>query len=480
MARGEEIGYNDIKTMAEFEIRQTLKTIQKLALTLQMRQSLHILQLPTMELRNLITQELESNPMLEEIEVATEAEEDTSRSEEKIEESLPPEIRELVEEDGDWRSYLSQAIADDEKRAYQESLITTPVSPQEELFRQLKVVIHDRPRLEIGEYLLGNLDESGYLVGTTEEVAQVFGVEEKQVEEVLKIIQRLDPSGVGARDLRECLLAQLEELNLKQTLAYRIVQEGLLDDLSKRRYLPLHRKLKVDQKAIEEARNQISRLEPHPGRLLFHERPSYIRPDLIVTKRQNQFEVTFANEGIPSIRINPLYKKLLKESPDKKTKEFIQEKFKSAAWLIRALHQRRQTISKVVEVVLEFQKEFLEKGVDALKPLTMKEVASLLQCHESTISRAVMNKTIETPHGLFELKAFFGREAKSLDRETHATSQGVKSALQRLIQEEDPRHPLSDEGLVKRLQTEGFHVARRTVAKYRQELKILPTHLRRR
>ena len=201
---------------------------------------------------------------------------------------------------------------------------------------------------------------------------------------------------------------------------------------------------------------------------------------MVVTKRQERFEVTFANEGIPSIRINPLYKKLLKEKQDKKTKEFLQEKFKSAAWLIRALHQRRQTISKVVEVVLEFQKEFLEKGVDALKPLTMKEVASLLSCHESTISRAVMNKTIETPHGLFELKAFFGREAKSLDSETHATSQGVKSALQRLIHEEDLKHPFSDEELVKRLQAEGFHVARRTVAKYRQELKILPTHFRRR
>ena len=467
--------------MARFEIRQTLRAVQKLALTPQMHQSLHILQLPAMELRNLITQELELNPMLEEVEIQEEPEETSSAAGEKFEE-LPPELRQVTEEDGEWQAYLSQSQAreDEEKRNYHESLITKPVSPQEFLLRQLQLVLQDPLKVEIGEYLLGNLDESGYLEGTAAEAAKAFGVEEAIVEEVLAAIQRLDPPGIGARNLRECLLAQLEELDLKEGLAYRIVHEDLLDALGKRRYPQLRRKLGVDQTTLEEARDQIARLEPRPGRLLFHENPAYLRPDLIVTKRQDRFEVTFANEGIPSIRINPLYKKLLKEKPDKKTQAFLQEKFKAAAWLIRALHQRRQTLSKVVEVILEFQKEFLEKGVDSLKPLTMKEVASLLECHESTISRAVMNKTIETPHGLFELKSFFGREAKSFDSETHATSQCVKPALQRILEEEDKKHPLSDEELVARLRAEGFHLARRTVAKYRQELKILPTHLRKR
>ena len=465
--------------MAKFEIRQTLKTIQKLALTPQMHQSLHILQLPSMELRNLITQELELNPMLEEVEIL---EQEEPPSSEETPGDLPAELQQATDEEGDWYAYLSQAQAreDEEKRSYQESLITKPVSPQELLLRQLKLIFHDSRKLEIGEYLLGNLDESGYLEGTAAEAAQALGVQEAHVEEVLAVIQRLDPPGIGARNLRECLLAQLEELNLKEGLAYRIVQEDLLDELGKRRYPELRRKLGVDQAALDEARDQIATLEPHPGRFFLQEKPSYIRPDMMVIKRQDRFEVTFANEGIPSIRINPLYKKLLKGKQDKATQAFLQEKFKSAAWLIRALHQRRQTISRVVEVILEFQKEFLEKGVDHLKPLTMKEVASLLECHESTISRAVMNKTIETPHGLFELKAFFGREAKSLDTDTHATSKGVKSALQRILSEEDRKHPLSDEELTERLRQEGFHVARRTVAKYRQELKILPTHLRRR
>ena len=467
--------------MADFELRQTLRQTQKLALTPQMHQSLHILQLPALELRTLISQELELNPMLEEVEVTLQAEEETP-VENSREESLPPEVRHLAEEDGEWRAYLSQpqAAADEEKRTYQESLITKPITPQEALLQQLKLILQDPKTLEIGEYLLGNLDENGYLETTASETAEACGTSQEAVEAVLQIIRHLEPPGIGARNLRECLLAQLDESGLTDSLAYRIVSENLLDELGKRHYDEIRKKLKADPQAVEEARETISHLEPHPGRLLANEKPSYVRPDLIVAKRQDRFEVTFTNEGIPSIRINPLYKKLLKEKHDKKTKEFLQEKFKSAAWLIRALHQRRQTISKVVEVVLEFQKEFLEKGVDGLKPLTMKDVANLLQCHESTVSRAVMNKTVETPHGLFELKAFFGREAKSLDSETHATSQGVKAALSRLVQEENPKDPFSDEELVKRLQSEGFKVARRTIAKYRQELKILPAHLRKR
>lgn len=459
------------------EIRQTQKQLQKLLLTPHMQQSLRILQLPTVELKAVISQELEDNPMLEEMA----GESPDAEPKETSGEALSPELQQLIDEDEEWREYISQADleAEEERRSYRESLITKPVSFQEDLARQWVLSFQDERSRRIGECILGNLDESGYLESSPSDMAQGLGVKPEEVEQLLKTIQQMDPVGIGARDLRECLLIQLEHAGEKESLAYRVV-EKYLEPLGKKRYAQIAKAMKVSPQAIKEAHERIGRLEPRPGRSLGEVRPFYATPDLAVLKKEDHYELTFANEGVPSIRINLQYKKLLsdKEAP-KETREFLKEKLRRAASLIRCLNQRKETIAKVAKVVVEFQKEFLEKGTEHLKPLALKDVASLLGCHESTVSRVVMNKTIETPHGIFPLKSLFGRPVtKTQGVESAVTSKSVMALLQKWIQEENPGHPLSDKDFVGRLKAVGIVVARRTVASYREKLKILPSHLR--
>ena len=459
------------------EFRQTQKQFQKLLLTPQMQQSLYVLQLTTQELRALISQELENNPVLEEMEA------DHAPSEERgsQEEPLPSEMQQIIDEDETWKEYISQKgdpEAEEEKRAYRESLITKPHSLQEDFRQQLAITLKDSESRRIGDFILGNLNESGYLESSPAEIAETLGVSPEKVEKVLKAIHHLEPPGIAARDLRETLLIQLEHAGEKETLAHRIV-EKYLPDLGKKRYGPIAKALKVTAQAVKEAHQRISRLEPRPGRSFIKGETGYLTPDLLVTKKDESYELTFVNEGFPSIRINPLYRKLLKgENPPKETREFLKEKLKEAVALIRCLNQRRETIAKVVRVVIEFQKGFLEKGVEHLKPLTLKDVAGLVGCHESTVSRVVMNKVIETPHGAFPLKFFFNRSAKTDEGEPTLASKSVMALIEHWIKREDPKQPLSDQEIVERLKGENLTVARRTVAKYRQALKILPSYLR--
>lgn len=458
------------------EFRQTQKQLQKLLLTPQMQQSLYILQLPTQELRALIVQELENNPVLEEIEDEVPPPEEPSRREE----SLSPDLQQISDEDDTWQEYISQKEDGErgqEKRNYRESLITKGPSCQEEMLHQLALGLPDKESRQIGEFILGNLDESGYLEISQAEIAHVLGVRREQVEKVLKAIQRLEPVGIASRDLRECLLIQLEHAGEKETLAYLIVERSL-SELGKKRYGSIAKALGASLQAVKEAHQRIGRLEPRPGQRWSCSHVGYLTPDLLITHKDDRYELTFVNEGLPSIRINPLYKDLLKgNNPPKETREFLKGKLKEAARLIHCLNQRRETIAKVVKAVIEFQKEFLEKGVEYLKPLTLKEVATLVGCHESTVSRVVMNKVIETPHGCFPLKFFFDRSPKVTEGETLA-SKGVMALIEGWIRKEDSKHPLSDQEIVERLKKENLTVARRTVAKYRQAMKILPSYLR--
>lgn len=468
--------YNLNGDVMALEFRQTQKQLQKLLLTPQMQQSLYVLQLTTQELRTLITEELENNPLLEE----TEGDHAPSEPHES-EEPLSPELQQIVDEEDDtWREYVSQkrdTEADQERRDYRESLVTKTHSLQEDFAKQLALTFRDKESRRIGEFILGTLDESGYLESSPAEIAETLKVAPERVEKILKIIQHLEPPGIGAQSLRECLLIQLEHVGEKESLAYRVV-EKTLSDLGKKRYGPIAKAMGVTVKAVQEAHQRISRLEPRPGHGFRHTETGYLTPDLLVIQKENHYELTFINEGFPSIRINPLYRKLLKgQNPPKETREFLKEKLKEAVALIRCLNQRRETIAKVVKVVIEFQKEFLEKGVEHLKPMTLKDVAGVVGCHESTVSRVVMNKVVETPHGCFPLKYFFNRSSKGEVGESVA-SKSAMALIQNWIREEDPKHPLSDQEIVEFLKKENFDVARRTVAKYRQALRILPSYLR--
>lgn len=395
------------------EFRQTQKQVQKLLLTPQMQQSLHVLQLTTQELRALITQELENNPVLEEIEGET----PPGEGKEPQDSPLSTETQQIIDEDETWKEYISQkggGIAEQERRAYRESLINKPLSFQDHFTQQLALSFHDQESRRIGEFIFGNLNESGYLESSPSEITGTLGVKQEVVEKVLKAIHHLEPAGIAAQDLRECLLIQLEHSDEKETVAYRVV-EKFLAELGKKRYAAIAKALKITVQAVKEAHQRIGRLDPRPGQAFRATETGYLTPDLLVTHKDGHYELTFVNEGFPSIRVNPLYRKLLKkgENHSKETQEFLKGKLKEALALIRCLNQRRETMAKVMRIVIEFQNEFLEKGAEYLRPLTLKDVSGLIGCHESTVSRVVMNKVIETPHGCFPLKFFFNRPAKS-------------------------------------------------------------------
>ncbi len=458
------------------EIKQVLRQSQKLLLSPHMQQSLHILQLATVELRTLVTQELEDNPMLDEM---TGEESDPEAAAQ--EEALPPEVQDLIDEEDEWREYISQQDTEEgkAKRSYRETLITKPPSLKEELLRQISLHLPDEKSKKIGEWIFGNLDESGYLDSPPKEIAKTLSVTEEEVQKVLMAIQRLDPPGIAARSLRESLLIQLEVAGEKGTVSFRVV-EKYLEPLGKKHYPQIAKSLGIPVQKVKEAHERIGRLNPRPGRSLREEEAVYTVPDLVIAQKENRYELTLVNEGFPSIRINPLYKKLLQEkNSPKETRAFLREKLKRAVSLIQCLNQRKETVAKVAQVILEFQKEFLEKGPEYLKPLSLREVSSFIGCHESTVSRVVMNKTVETPHGCFPLKSFFGRPTKIETGTAAHAPKSVRALLRRCVAEEDPKHPLSDQELVGRLKKEEVTVARRTVTKYREALKILPSYLRR-
>jgi len=347
------------------------------------------------------------------------------------------------------------------------------------LMWQLRVSALDGKDKEIGESLIGNMDDNGYLTATVEEIAQNLQVSPEQVEHLLAVIQTFDPTGVGARDLTECLLIQLAGRGLKDPI-YREILTKHFEHLGQQKFREIARALNVAEERVMQAFREIRRCEPKPGRSITKETPSYVEPDIVVKKVDNAL-LYFLNEGdLRHLRINNYYKRLLDsaETLKDKEREYYREKYRSAVWLIRNIERRKGTILRVTEAIMEFQKEFLEKGPEFIRPLTLREIAEVVGMHEATIARVTANKYVETPRGLFSLKYFF---SSSLDREdgSTASSRSVKEMIRKLVAEEDPKVPLSDSAIAKTLKDRGFQIARRTVAKYRDSLKILPANLRR-
>ncbi len=437
------LNYAIIMTM---DLRQNVEL--RHLLVPELRQSLEILALPLPELKSLVEQELQSNPFLEE-----------ARKEPGH--SLPARSAVLGPEND-----------------FSQSLITKKLTLQDILIRQLGMFTSSEKDFQIGMEIIGNLDENGYLKVCVDEICQVVKAPAEKVEQVLKMVQKFEPAGVAARDIRECLKIQLEFLNEADPLVLAIV-EGHLEDLAKKRYSRIAKTLKEPLEKVENAVKKILRLNPKPGRDYSAEAVQNIIPDIIIDEKGDGLEVTVNDEDIPALNINKAYKEMLKTMADPSDKEFLAEKLRNALELLRSINKRRRTLKSVIEVIVEIQGEAVQDDFSKLKPLTFKQVAERLGLHETTICRVVMNKYAQTPHGVVALKDFFPRRLQDQSGQ-EVSSHNIKCLIKELIDGEDKKHPLSDQEIVRIIAKErNLEVARRTVAKYREELKILSTSFRR-
>lgn len=465
------------------EIKQQLRLAQQLIMTPQLQQALKILQMPRLELTNAIQVELRENPVLEEVIGLPEDEweEGSGGAQQKgrFKESGPKEayLERIPWEYSTVPYHEVPQYEDEEDRPTLEQTLSKPQSLTDYLIWQLRLSDLDELERRIGLLIIGNLDNHGYLQVDLEAIGAECGVSVEAVERVLRKLQEFDPPGVGARDLRECLLIQVRHMGMEGSLAETIIRD-FLKELENNKLPHIAKKLGVSLSEVAQAVEWIRGLEPKPGRLYATEEIQYVTPDVFVFKFQDDYVIVLNEDGLPKLRVSPFYvKTLAKEDLPKEAKSYIQEKMRSAVWLIKSIHQRQRTIYKVTESIMRFQRDFLDKGIEYLKPLVLKDVAMDTGLSESTISRVVTNKYVHTPQGLYELKFFFNSSIPKSDGDAIA-SQSVKEQIRKLIQSEDPRNPLSDQEIVEILKKRGIHIARRTVAKYRMELGVLPTNKR--
>jgi RNA polymerase sigma-54 factor len=483
---------------------------QSLVLAPQLQQSLALLQAPTLELKALVEQELQQNPVLEETTTPEldqqEREERDPEQTESVDPAEPPadlafdpaaekstsepvddfqaEFDRLVQLDQEWRDHFAQtnipsraSAEEEEKRQFMFDSLVAGTSLQEMLLEQVRESSLAQEQWPIAEMLIGNIDEYGYLKATLEELTLSTGVAADKILEVLRVIQSFDPPGVGARDLRECLMLQLERSGQQQSLEYRIVRD-FMEALGKRRIPEIARGTGTEVDEVQDALENIARLEPRPGRAYLPDNDQYILPEVFVTRSGDDFVVSTNNEHIPHLRISNTYKDLMAQGENSaEVRNYIREKIRAGKFLIKSLHQRQQTILNIAREIVNRQRDFMDKGVAHLKPLTMVQIAQVVGVHETTVSRAVSGKYMQTPQGIFEMKYFFtaGIQTASGDGMSNTS---VKDMIAEIFKAEDPAKPLSDQEVVRMLQEKGIVIARRTVAKYRTELNILPSNLR--
>jgi RNA polymerase sigma-54 factor len=480
------------------ELKQSPKLVQQLVITPQLQQAIRLLQLTRLELVDLISQEMKENPLLEEAEEGKElAESEASVAEqEETETSSEPERTPEVKGSGegadefDWENYLensnlipfeksSPSSSDGEERPSFENFLTKRTTLTDHLHWQLQLSHFTEEEHEAGTWVIGNLDEDGYLKIALEDICSETNLPMEEVERVLRKIQQFDPIGVAARDLKECLLIQLEQMNPRDSLAERIVSEHL-SLLKNRNYPAIAKRLGISLDRVNRAASLISKLDPKPGKAFGGEVIQEIIPDVYIHKVEGDYVIYLNDDGIPRLKINSLYRNILNGNrlAPEGDRKYIQDKLRSALWLIRSIHQRQRTIYKVAKSIVKFQREFLDKGIQFLKPLVLRDVAEDIQMHESTISRVTHNKYAHTPQGIYELKFFFNAGITSTQGETMA-SESVKNLVREIIAKEDPKKPYSDEKLVQILQGMNIHIARRTVSKYREMMKILSSNERR-
>ncbi len=481
-----------------FELKQNLKLSQQLVMTPQLQQAIKLLQLSRLELTDLITQEMEENPLLEEV-VSEEYPEDTTVPESDTVEIANREEVKTIErteeitgegdgkEEFDWNSYLEDYgptgvrydRKDDDAPSWDNMLMVKP-SLTDHLMWQLKLSRITDAEMKIGEQIIGNLDNNGYLVASIEEIAKQEGVEESFVEGVLKKIQEFDPPGIAARDIKECLLIQARILGVLTPLGESIINEHL-KDLETKNYSNISRKLKVPMSEVLQAVCIISSMDPKPGSVYTEERIDTITPDVYVSKAGEEYKIILNDDGLPKLRISNFYKEIMGGSntyPDaENSRKYIRERMQSATWLIKSIQQRQRTIYKVTESILKLQRDFFNYGINYLKPLVLRDIADDVEMHESTISRVVTNKYMHTPRGIFELKYFFSSRIQKTSGDAVA-SKSVKEEIKKIVSAENPKKPYSDSDIVDLLKKSGVSIARRTVAKYREMMRVLPSSKR--
>jgi RNA polymerase sigma-54 factor len=471
------------------ELRQQLKLTQQLIMTPQLQMAIKLLQLSRLELLDTIRQELEENPALEEIQDAgadeqSNGQDDISAAEQPSTSEVT--IDEKIHDDIDWSNYLDEYNtpgrihfeAENRDAPRFESFIARKESLKDHLLWQFLMTKPTKKEEEIASLIVGNLNKDGYLDITIDEIAQISQTESEKVEQILSQMQTFDPVGVCARNLSECLLIQAKHLGFDNTIVTEIIA-NYLSELEKKNYKAVCKSLKVSMDEVVSAVNVIKGLEPKPGRQFSEDTPQYINPDIYVYKFENDFVIMLNDDGMPKLRVNSFFKKSISRGKkiSGEAEDYIQEKMRSAAWLIKSIHQRQKTIYKVMESILRFQRRFFEKGITHLKPMVLRDVAQDIGMHESTISRVTTNKYAYTPQGIFELKYFFNSSIKRGHGDTIASA-SVQEKIRQIILSENPKKPYSDDKISKLLEEENIHIARRTVAKYREMLKVLPSNKR--
>ncbi len=479
------------------EMRQQLKMTQQLVMTPQLQQAIKLLQMTRIELQEVVRQELEENPILEELQESDgprEAETLLEKTEAEFPENDAPAAESFDEVSAgeetlrDWDSYLDgynyssgeQQPGDDDDKLSFENLLTRKGTLYDHLHWQLQMGRYTDDELRAGEEIIGNIDDDGYFCATVADIARQCELAEPFIETMLQRIQEFDPSGVGARTLQECLLIQARSLGMTDSVVEAILLKHL-PELEHRNYKPIARSLKVDPEQVMAAIRVISGFDPKPGRLFSSDEVHYISPDIFVHKVGDDYVVMLNEEGLPNLRLSSFYLDARSGgSLDAKADEYVSDKMRAAQWLIKSIQQRQRTIFRVAKSIVKFQREFLERGVEGLRPLVLREVAEDIGMHESTISRVTTNKYMQTPQGLYELKYFFNSGLSTSGGGEDVSSESVKSRIREIIDKENPAKPLSDQKIAEMLSDATVNIARRTVTKYREMMRIGSSSDRRR
>ncbi|OGP63016.1 MAG: RNA polymerase sigma-54 factor [Deltaproteobacteria bacterium RBG_13_49_15] len=473
------------------KLNQQLKLTQQLIMTPQLQMAIRLLQLSHLELEDAIRQELEENPALEETQEdvpAQSTDEEEGPVTEEPQKTKEITIEERIRDDIDWSNYIEEYNApgqtyfetERKESVNFDSFVAQKGSLKDHLLWQLLMMFSSKEDRKVGSLIIGNLNKDGYLELTVEELIQTSGAAPERVGYILSQMQTFDPVGVCARDLKECLLIQVARLGLDNTIVADIIRDHL-NHLQNKNYKAICRTLKAGMADVISAVKVIQRLEPKPGRQFNEEEPRYIVPDIYVYKMDNDFVIMLNDDGLPKLRINSYYKSAMirREPINDKEKEYLKDRLRSATWLIRSIHQRQKTIYRVMKSILDFQREFFEKGALHLKPMILRDVAQDIGMHESTVSRVTTNKYAYTPQGLFELKYFFNSSISRFQGEAIASA-SVQEKIRQIIGSEIPGRPCSDSKIVEMLKASNINIARRTVAKYREMKNILSSSKRKR
>jgi RNA polymerase sigma-54 factor len=476
---------------------------QELKINPRLYQAMDLLYMPLLDLQQHLKQELLNNPFLDMIEPDEEDEEEG----EPLQDEQTQETEAEKEEKGeiDWEEILLDGFdaggrrEEHEEREYYEPVTVDSRDLSDHLRDQVTLLDLSPRQMFLAEEFIGNINEDGYLAcglekivdGANEEVQKAAEDSEREVtdlplytvveaEEMLGVVQSLDPPGVGARDLRECLMLQLREAGLEHSVPYRLVRD-CFDELIAHRWSEISKRFGISPADVQKAADEIAKLDPKPGLVYSDASDNYIIPDLIVDKIDGKYHVFLNDANLPRLKLSKAYQEIARDKKkfDGENKEFISNKLNSANWMIQAIEQRRQTMLKVMNYIVERQREFFEKGVQYLKPLTLREVAEVISMHESTVSRVTNEKFVQTPRGVLPLKFFFSSGLSTTAGED-VSARGIKAQIQKLVSDENPKHPLTDQAIVNILKETGVQIARRTVAKYRDQLGVLSARMRKR